>query len=399
MKIINLVSAIRGITENWQRTVLSAVGVMAATVAIVLLTGIALGVQKEFASQVEEVGVNNLIIFPGRIEGGFNVNIGGASYLKMEDAKRLLTVPGVLRASCWTFVGGGATYQGKRAQGSFLVATTPEWFVMHPMAMQEGVKLTEQDRGKAVCVLGSIAKDGLFGKQSALGKKMRVNGKDYTIIGVTEDKKAEEGLLSMGSMQVLIFIPYDYFHKLEPDAQTDRIVVQIDPKIEPTTLIKKLETELGKRLTEEQFSVLTQKDLLKLVFKFTGILTWLLTGLTSIALFVGGIGIMTVMLLSVGERATEIGIRKATGAQRSDIFQQFLVESAMIAVLGSAAGLLLSWGVSALLSVTTPIKPELTPTLLGGTILAALVCGIIFGLLPAISASKKDPVTAIQRGY
>ena len=368
---------------------------MAATIAVVLLASIAIGVRKDFTEQVQDLGVNTLITIPGKLGDSFNFNLGGASYLKLEDAERLKRVPGVLRTSCWTFVGGGATYKSKQA-ASFLVATTPEWFQIKSFDIEEGRLLSAIDNEKKVCVIGSIAKEGLFGKEIGLGKQITINGELYEVVGVTKDQKQEDSLMAIGSFQNLIYIPYAGLHAKEPESQTDRIVIQIDPKIEPISLLKTLKKTLGQRLNENQFDILTQQDLLKVVYKFTNILQWLLIGLTGIALFVGGIGIMNVMLLSVGERTSEIGIRKAMGAPNRSIFRQFLIESIGIAFFGSLVGLTFSALVCLLLARFSPINPIITQLTVWGTIASSMFTGMIFGIIPSMKAARKDPVKAIQ---
>ena len=393
--MFELVEAFVTLRENWKRTLLTASGVMAATIAVVLLASIAIGVRKDFTEQVQDLGVNTLITIPGKLGDSFNFNLGGASYLKLEDAERLKRVPGVLRTSCWTFVGGGATYKSKQA-ASFLVATTPEWFQIKSFDIEEGRLLSAIDNEKKVCVIGSIAKEGLFGKEIGLGKQITINGELYEVVGVTKDQKQEDSLMAIGSFQNLIYIPYAGLHAKEPESQTDRIVIQIDPKIEPISLLKTLNKTLGQRLNENQFDILTQQDLLKVVYKFTNILQWLLIGLTGIALFVGGIGIMNVMLLSVGERTSEIGIRKAMGAPNRSIFRQFLIESIGIAFFGSLVGLTFSALVCLLLARFSPINPIITQLTVWGTIASSMFTGMIFGIIPSMKAARKDPVKAIQ---
>ena len=393
--MFELVEAFVTLRENWKRTLLTASGVMAATIAVVLLASIAIGVRKDFTEQVQDLGVNTLITIPGKLGDSFNFNLGGASYLKLEDAERLKRVPGVLRTSCWTFVGGGATYKSKQA-ASFLVATTPEWFQIKSFDIEEGRLLSAIDNEKKVCVIGSIAKEGLFGKEIGLGKQITINGELYEVVGVTKDQKQEDSLMAIGSFQNLIYIPYAGLHAKEPESQTDRIVIQIDPKIEPISLLKTLKKTLGQRLNENQFDILTQQDLLKVVYKFTNILQWLLIGLTGIALFVGGIGIMNVMLLSVGERTSEIGIRKAMGAPNRSIFRQFLIESIGIAFFGSLVGLTFSAFVCLLLARFSPINPIITQLTVWGTIASSMFTGMIFGIIPSMKAARKDPVKAIQ---
>ncbi len=369
---------------------------MVGSMAIILLVSIAKGVQADVTGQVKDIGVNILVVIPGRIEEGtFNPNLGGGSFLKEEDAQSVSKIPGVVQATPWSFVGGGAVYHKKTAN-SMLVATTPKWFQMHPMALEKG-RIFGADEDKAdVCVIGSVARKTLFGDAEAIGRKIHVNKRDYEVVGVTQDKKSEQSLFSMGGLQNLIYLPYHRLQEFQPDLQTDRIMIQTEPGAEPKRLIKQLDATLGKRLEHQQYQVLTQEDLLGLVFKLMSILTWLLTGLTSIALFVGGVGIMAVMLMSVNERAKEIGVRKTVGATRNDMFQQFLAEAVTLSLAGGLVGLVLSYFICEGLRTWTPIKPLITLGVIALAFGVSIGVGAIFGLIPAMHAARKDPVAALR---
>jgi putative ABC transport system permease protein len=193
-----------------------------------------------------------------------------------------------------------------------------------------------------------------------------------------------------------VYIPYHLQKQLSKSTQTDRIMIQIRPDAEPRALIRTMDKVLERRLDRQQFQILTQEDLLGLIYKLMGILTWLLTGLTSIALFVGGVGIMAVMLMSVNERAYEIGIRKTVGARNRDIFVQFLLEAILLALMGSMSGLALSAVVASLLAALTPIKPILSLPIVGLGVGVCLGVGIVFGLIPAMNAARKDPVVCLR---
>jgi len=388
--------AVQSLREQKVRAMLSALGIMVGSAAIILLVSIATGVQSDVKSQVQDLGMNVLVVVPGRIEEGtFNPNFGGMSYLKEVDASRCAQVPGVVRAEPFTFVGGGIR-NGSHVASPLLAAATPGWFRMRPVKMLEGRVITVADENSDVVVLGSIAKKQLFGVQPAVGKTVDVNQRTYRVLGVTEDKQQEKSLLSFGSLQNLVYLPYRRLKTVQPDLQTDRIMIQIRPEAEPKALIKRLDKVFEQRLDRQQFQVLTQEDLLGLIYKLMGILTWLLTGLTSIALFVGGVGIMTVMLMAVNERSGEIGIRKTVGAKKVDVFQQFLVESVLLAGSGGMVGLIVSFGVDTALYRFTPVKPMITVPIVVLAFSVSLLVGGIFGLIPALNAAKKDPVDALR---
>lgn len=366
--------------------------------AIVLLISIAKGVQADVQREVEDLGVNILIVIPTRLEDGqmFAPGIMGVSYLSLDDYARGRSVEGVIRGTPLTFVGSGLEAEGRKSPTTMVMATRSDWFEMRPVQMAEGRTHSAEDAMKPVCVIGSIAKKKLFPEETAIGKSIQYNGKEFEIIGVTQDKEANSSLFSMGSFENVMYIPFDYFREWQPNSQIDRLLYQTSPKQEPKSLVAAMDKVMGERLNRETYSVLTQEDLLKLVFKLMEILTWLLTGLTSIGLVVGGVGIMTIMLMAVTERRREIGIRKAAGAKNSDIFTQFLYESSLLGLIGGTAGL----GVSILacwaLATWTPIKPLITAETVGLSFLVSVGVGALFGLLPANQAARKDPVESLR---
>ncbi|MCB0824906.1 MAG: ABC transporter permease [Armatimonadetes bacterium] len=389
-------AAVRSLTEHWQRAVLSAIGVAIASVAIILLISIGLGVQKDITSQVDDLGANMLIIVPGQVSlGGFNPNMMGKSYLTETHAEQISTLPGVKNLAKFSFAGGGVT-RGENEAFPLVIAVDSNWFQMHQLDFVEGTPFTSTEDGKKVCVLGGVAKSSLFPDENAASQSVTINGEEFEIIGVTEDKGQEQSPFSMQSLSNVAYIPLSTIQSTQDNVQIDRIFIETEPDYNPESLIASIESVLAKSLSKQQFSVLTQEDLLKMIFQVMGILGTLVIGLTSIALFVGGIGIMAIMLMSVGERTKEIGIRKATGATKRDIFLQFLIEALIIGVGGVIAGLLISIVVIIVLANTTAIKPLLTP----GTVLLAFGVGVgtgtIFGLLPALKASRLHPVEALR---
>jgi putative ABC transport system permease protein len=395
---INVAAALRSLREQRGRAGLSAVGIAIASLAIVVLVSIAIGVQRDVKAEVDDLGANLLVVLPGRIEQDSLLNPGilGISRLSMQDVESVRRIEGILRASPLTFVGAGARVGEKTNAQALIIAVEPVWFQIRLTEPAEGALFDESNDLQPVCVLGSIAKERLLGEAPAVGKTLEYGGRDYAIVGVTAKRRQSSSLLSFGSFENAIFVPFAFTRSTSPQAQIDRIILQSDPRREPKALVAAVESELAKRLPHETYSVLTQEDLLRLVFKVMGILTWLLTGITSIALFVGGVGIMTVMLMSVGERTKEIGIRKTVGARRFDVFVQFLLEAVLLALTGSLAGLALSAVICGGLATWTPLRPEITTQTVLLSLSVCLVVGAVFGLAPAMRAASKDPVQSLR---
>lgn len=395
----NFQCATRSLLESKGRSLLSALGIMVGATAIVLLISIAKGVQADITREVEQLGVNLVVILPARIEEGSMMAPGlmGISYLSEEDVRTVSRVDGVRKAVPLTFVGAGLSYNGKKSPTTLIIATRPDWFEMRAAKMSFGRPLNAGDATRPVCVIGSIAAKRMFEGRNVLGEKIDYNGRTYEIVGITQDRGESNSIMSMGSFENVMYIHYEFMRSIQPNMQIDRIIAQTEPAREPKSLVATLDRLLGRRLSRETYSVVTQEDLLKIVFKFMEILTWLLTGLTSIALFVGGVGILAIMLMSVNERAREIGIRKAVGAKKRDVFQQFLFEAIIVASAGGLMGLAISWAASLILSANTPIKPLITPDTVMLSFGVCIGVGAVFGLIPALRAASRDPVVSLRQ--
>jgi putative ABC transport system permease protein len=394
----NVRTGMASLIEQRSRALLSSLGIAVGSLAILLLVSIAVGVRADVTREVDGIGVNLLIVIPGRIEEGsmFPSGMLGISQIKDEDVARVAQVPGVRRAVPITFVGTGINSKDAKSGLTLVVATEPGFFQARSSKFREGRPLASGDSRARVCVLGSVAADRLFPGRSALGESVRHGGVEYQVVGVTADPGTSGGMLSQGGFENMAMVPYELIRRAETASQIDRIFIQTEPNREPKSLVAQVDRALGQRLERDSYSVLTQQDLLQLVFKVMTILTTLLAGLTSIALLVGGVGILTVMLMSVQERTREIGIRKAFGARRSDIFFQFLSEAAVLSTLGGLAGLAISAATAWGLARFTAIKPILNLPIVGLAMGVCLAVGVVFGLLPALKASNRDPVQSLR---
>jgi len=364
---------------------------------MMLLVSIGLGVQQDVRGQVEELGANVLVVVPGRVNpmAGFNPNLVGQSAFRDSDQAALASVPGVRAVAKLSFVGGGIEAEGLSTY-PLLVAASPDWFAMHRVVIEQGRPFGPEDEGKQSLILGSVAAEMLFHGKDAIGSSVTINGGKYTVTGIAAQTKAGGGIFASQSLQNVAYVPYSTFRKSNPNAQIDRFMIWSEPEADPKALVARLEGVLSRRLGAQQFSVLTQEDLLGLVFRVFAILSSLVVGLTSIAVFVGGLGILAIMSLAVNERKREIGIRKALGARSADLFAQFLVEAVLIGLAGVIAGVLLSLVVCVIISAGTAIKPLVTL----GTVLGSLALGVgvgcVFGVLPALRAARLHPVVALR---
>ncbi len=382
-----------------RRTILSGLGMTVGVAAIVMLVSLGKGVQQDVVSQVESLGVNLVIVLPGRIsaENPFNpMSFIGLSTLRESDLEVASRVSGVRRVAPIMFVAGGANRGKQWADAALIIGTTPEWFQMRPHQLAHGRLWNEAEANANVCVLGPKPTEQLFGTENPVGKTVRLNGVPFRVIGVTAEN-TDRSLLGSGGFEFAIYAPIASLQKAMGSRQLHRVIAQTASDKEPNLIVNQLREAIRQNHGgSEDFTVLTQEELLSRLFTLLQIVQVALTGITSIALFVGGIGVMNVMLMSVTERVREIGIRKTVGARQRDIFGQFLLEAVMIALIGGALGVLVGWGACWIIDQYTVLTPVVTWDTVA---LALAVCGVVglfFGTVPAYRASRRDPVEALR---
>ncbi len=294
------------------------------------------------------------------------------------------------------FIAGGARNGDRWAATAIVLATESAWQQVRNTPLAEGRFFTPQEETERVCVLAHGVKGELFGDAPAVGKQVVVNRVPFRVLGVLQPDESNSIFGSAG-WNHLIYLPLPAAQQAMRSSQIHRIVVQAEPGVEPESLIAGVRTAVRQsHLGNEDFTVLTQKDLLKLIYTVLNLLQIALAGISSISLIVGGVGIMNIMLVSVTERTREIGIRKAAGARQRDIFWQFLTEAVILSLTGGVLGILLATATVEVFRRTTVLKPQMT---FGAVALAfgvSVLVGVVFGVAPAIRAARKEPIEALR---
>lgn len=266
--------------------------------------------------------------------------------------------------------------------------------------LQQGRFLSSFDveHARNYAIIGSQIRDELFGPVDPLGKSIKLGGEDFVVVGV----EVENGNMMGQSLDNNVYIPYTTFLKKYGLRRSIQFRVRapseaaLDPLQDEVRQILRAKHKL-KPNRDDDFGMMASNAMQEMVGQLTGAIAMVVTPITLISLVVGGIVVMNIMLMTVTERTVEIGTRKAVGARRSDILLQFLIESALLASLGGVLGILLSYGLGAVIAATTPVPMDIGWGYILMAILTSGGIGVISGIYPAHRASKLNPIVALTR--
>jgi putative ABC transport system permease protein len=373
------------------RSGLTMLGVMIGVAAVVVLVAIGTGTRQEVERQVEGLGSNLLLVFPG--EASFTA-APAVSRLTLADVDAVTRVVGDRNRVAVQTASGETVRAGTASRFTSVLGvldTTPEVFVRD---LRRGSYLTRSDvdTARRVVVLGSRVADELFGDRDAIGQQVTIAGVRFRVVGVFA--QIGQGLGVDRDDQV--HIPVTTAHRLLGTDRIDALAVKAPDRGSIEELGDQIVAELTDRHPESQFSAVTQEEIIGVLGDILGVLTWVLAAIAGISLLVGGVGVSNIMLVSVRERVREIGLRKAVGARPRDISLQFLLEAVMLTSFGGVLGIALGIGASLLAAELSPVPASITGWSIALAFGVSAAVGIAFGVIPAQRAGRLDPVTALR---
>ncbi len=391
-----LKSALEDFRRNKLRTFLTTLGILIGVLSVILLIALTKGLQIFISTQFEGLGSNLILVLPGRVlNQGKGLRPGGGTLggtrFDEKDVAQVKKISEVEKIAPF-FVKTVKVQSSTNTQILDLKGTTPEAFEISHLETRSGIFFDKNDIQKRskVAVIGSKAAEKLFGiGDLGIEKIIKIENQRYAVIGVIE----QTGDVSH-DFDSAIFMPYTSSYAFNPDKKFFDIHIKIKDRENIEIAKDKIKKTLLKRYEEDDFSVIESTEILKTFNSILSAVSMLLIGIGTIALIVGGVGIMNIMYVSVIERTKEIGIRRTVGATKKDILFHFLTESVILALIGGLAGLLIAsiivFFVQIIFPASITIKSVMT------AIGISSIIGIIFGVFPAKRASELSPIDAIR---
>lgn len=403
MTLIDLIkNAFDSLLANKFRTFLTTLGILIGVGSVVTLLTIGKAAQNSIEDQFDSFGANNIYIIPGESDG---VSSGGPPTLaetfsnKEIDTFLKNSIPYVKYKAAYTQRNSLVDYEGE-IQNLPIIAYGGDYANSLLIDVKQGILFNESDNNQRakVALVGPDLVEDLFNNKNPIGEYIKIGNQRFKVIGITEEKTGS----SFDNPNTYISVPLKSFNAyLSSTDGAPFLVAQADNEQLIDSAKEKI-TESLRRIRNirpgqtEDFQVRDAGEILDSINTVTGIFTIFLAAVGSISLLVGGIGVMNIMFVSITERTKEIGLRKSLGARNSDILLQFLTESMVVSLLGGIMGIALGIFLSIIIGNYAGLGSDIYPLSVILGILFSLVIGLVFGIYPALKASKLNPIDALR---
>jgi putative ABC transport system permease protein len=392
------------IRANKMRSVLTTLGIVIGILTVTLMGTAIQGLNRAFMGSVSFIGADVLYV------SRFNwFNDSQEDWLKSRRRReftlgqvqalgRQLTLASAVSPTAEMNL--KVAYRKRHSDAVDIVGTTEDFLYTSGLTLSQGRFITpgEAQGARPVCVIGYSVATNLFDRESPLGKKVVIGQHNFEVVGVL-DKMGS--FLDGGSLDNQAVVPVGQFVSSfwnQPDYEIQVKAKSIDQLEEAKAELRSVMRKIRRLAPSEpdDFAINQQEQLLDMFHRVAGTIAAIGLFITGLSLFVGGIGIMNIMFVSVAERTREIGIRKAIGAKRRTILVQFLIEAASICLIGGLVGLSIAWPLTLLLKTIMPAV--MSPMIVGIALSVSLITGVLSGFFPAWRAARMNPVDALRTG-
>jgi putative ABC transport system permease protein len=394
--------ALRTLRANRLRSLLTMLGIVIGNASVITLVGVGRGAQNLAEGQLSNLGANVLFVVPGNNDTR-RQGIDFPKSLVLEDAEAIAEQVPSVRQVAPQITLSEVVQSGGISSTASVSGVTPAFLPVRQFEMATGRFFSADDLRSArnVTVIGPDLATKMFPGRQALGRRLRLRDQSFEVIGVLQPKGAVFGQNQDEAAYVPLTTMVSRLSGRDPTYGVSLNFISVEARDEASMgaaafQITNLLRQRHRILREDDFAVRSQKDALAIVSTITGGLTLMLAAIGAISLLVGGIGIMNIMLVSVSERTSEIGLRKALGARSGDVLQQFLIESLVLSSLGGVIGSAIGIGAVSVVALVTPLPA----TIGAGTVLLTVglsgSIGLFFGVVPARRAARLDPIVALR---
>jgi putative ABC transport system permease protein len=376
---------------NKLRSGLTMLGVVIGVASVVLLVAIGSGARNEVTSGVESLGSNILFVAPGNLAFG---STPALSRLGLDDVRRVGDAVGDPRRVATTIASGEIARVGARRTNVNVNGTNETIPLVFDRTLSRGAFFTaaDVDTRRRVAVLGADPAEALFPDRDPVGKSVTVGGVRFRVVGVMSRVGTAFGV----ARDAEVFIPVTAAQRLFGVTRVDGIAVKAPTAGQVDEEQRIIREVVARAHPEQEYQVLTQRDILGVVGRILGVLTLVLASIAGISLLVGGVGVMNIMLVSVSERTREIGLRKAVGARTRDVLRQFLLEAVALTLSGGVVGIGVGVGAALLVGRLSPVPAAITAWSVALAFGVSVAVGVFFGVYPARKAARMQPVAALR---
>lgn len=383
--------AIDALRVNRLRSALTMFGVIIGVAAVVVLVAIGSGARNLVQSEIEGLGSNIIFVVPGQLSFGSTPTV---SRMQLDDVAYLSRVVGSDRSVAAALNSGESVRAGRTQTFASVMGANENMRNVFDRPLSRGRYLSriDVDTRRRVVVLGSETGRKIFGDVDPLGRQVTIAGTRFRVIGVF----AEVGQSFGQTRDTELHIPVSTAQRLFGVNRVDFLAVRAPTADSIPRLQRQVVDALKEKYPGEEFSAVTQTQLLGTIGTVLGALTGVLAAIAAISLLVGGVGVSNIMLVSVRERTKEIGLRKALGARQRDILTQFLVEAVLLTTIGGVVGIALGAGAALAISALSPVPAAITWWSPALAFAVSAGVGVFFGVVPARRAGRLDPVVALR---
>ncbi len=386
---VNLREAVRSLWGSRQRSLLALIGIVIGIGSVIGMVSIGTIVEQEALRQFRDMGIDIITI-----RKGFSEN--KKSEFTMNSVMGIpAEEPNVLDIAPY-LTSGTEFVRGRHSIRMEQIGVTASFFDLNKLQIRQGRVISELDQNRYFCVVGAELADFLekAGTSKLLGSQIMADGRAFTVIGVL-DKVAEGGLRPYG-MNRAMMVPISTAFRTFQNQDINTILARVAPRVPIERLKANIHNYFQKRARGMQVEVTSAEELIERMKKQMQMFSLLLGAIGSISLIVGGIGVMNVMLISVSERRSEIGLRRALGGQQSDIQSQFLIESVLLCLAGGLIGIILGISISYLFAYFSKWQFIMSYSSIALGFGVSTIVGVFCGFYPAHTASRMDPIKALR---